>query len=346
MKNSYGRIVALFATFLAAFVGLRYLLPLTFPFLLGAGLAWLAEPVTQFLCKKLPRGVSAGISVTAAFCCLAMLIVLAGALLLRQLGQLGGILPQLEDSVRAGINTLSGWLQDLTLYAPGKLGAYLSQSIGDFFSGGTALLERAGSRLLALAGSLLSHVPDSAFSLGTALISSYMIAAKLPRIRGYLHSRLQKGRLRSVTAGFRKLRTALWGWLKAQAKLSGVSWVIIFLGFVVLRIPYAPLWSLLVVLVDAFPVLGTGTVLIPWSLICLLQGEQARGIGLLGVYAVVTVTRSVLEPRLVGRQLGLDPLATLFALYAGYKIWGLGGMLLAPMLAGAAVQLLPPKDKL
>ena len=87
---------------------------------------------------------------------------------------------------------------------------------------------------------------------------------------------------------------------------------------------------------DALPLLGTGAVLIPWSLISFLQENTPQALGLLGLYAVVTLTRSLLEPRFVGRQLGLDPLATLAALYIGYRLWGFGGMILSPLLAVAA----------
>ena len=100
-----------------------------------------------------------------------------------------------------------------------------------------------------------------------------------------------------------------------------------------------------VALVDALPVLGTGTVLVPWAVICFLQGEGARAIGLLGVYAVVTLSRSMLEPKLVGRHLGLDPLVTLMALYVGYKLWGVGGMIFAPLLAVTIMQVTPGRER-
>ena len=346
MKNGYKPLFVVLAIFLAVYVGFRYILPMSFPFLLGAGLAWLAEPMTRFLCKKLPRGIGAAVSVTGAFFFLALAVFFAGALLVRQLGRLPDILPDLENTAAAGMDTLSAWLQGLTRYAPGELGNYLRQNIAEFFTGGTALLDKAAAWLLGLAGSILSHVPDSALGLGTALISSYMIAAKFPKIRDFLRKLRQNPRLERFLTALRGLRTALGGWLLAQMKLSGITWLIVTAGFTLLRIPYAPLWAMVVALVDAFPVLGTGTVLIPWSIVCLLRSEAARGIGLLAIYAVVTITRSVLEPRLVGKQLGLDPLVTLFALYAGYTVWGLGGMLLAPVLAVAAVQLLPRNDKL
>ena len=91
------------------------------------------------------------------------------------------------------------------------------------------------------------------------------------------------------------------------------------------------------------PVLGTGTILLPWSLILFLQGDNARSIGLLGLYAVISLTRSALEPKLVGKELGLDPLVTLFSLYTGYKLWGIGGMILSPLMAVTAIQLVSGK---
>ena len=92
-------------------------------------------------------------------------------------------------------------------------------------------------------------------------------------------------------------------------------------------------------LVDAAPLLGTGTILIPWSVVSLQQGSHIRAVGLLGIYAVAALTRSALEPRFVGKQLGIDPLLTLIALYAGYRIWGISGMILSPLIAVTAVQL-------
>lgn len=84
---------------------------------------------------------------------------------------------------------------------------------------------------------------------------------------------------------------------------------------------------------DAVPVLGTGTVLVPWSLIRFLQGDAVQGAGLLVIFALAWLLRSVLEPRIVGRSLGLDPLISLAAFYVGFQVWGIPGMILAPMAA-------------
>ena len=163
-------------------------------------------------------------------------------------------------------------------------------------------------------------------------------------LRQWLRSHLPLQKLKPLLETLKRVRTALGGWLLAQLKLSGVTLLLLPGGFLLLRIPNGLLWSLAVCLLDALPVLGTGAVLLPWSLICFLQSNTPRAIGLLGLYATITLLRSMLEPKLVGRQLGLDPLATLISLYAGYKLWGIGGMILAPMLTVTALQLLPEQN--
>lgn len=341
------KVLMLLIFFITVWLTLTLALPLTLPFLLGAALALAAEPMVHFLCSRcrLPRPAAAGLGVTAAFCFIAMAVLLLCALIIRELGILAGYLPSLEDAARDSMSTLSQWLLSLIARLPTGIRDILTRNVNEFFSGSSALLEQALTFVLNLAGGILKNVPDSALILGTGIISSYMISAKLPNIRAWITARISRVRLRPMADTFRRLKNALFGWLKAQLKLSGIAWIILTLGLILLRVPYAVLWSSLITLLDAFPVLGTGTVLLPWSLVCFSQGETPRAIGLLAVYAVITLSRSILEPRLVGKQLGLDPLVTLFSLYAGYKLWGLGGMILAPILAVATVQLLSVKEQ-
>ena len=329
----------------SAWFWLRFLLPISLPFLLGGGLALAAEPMTRFLCNRLhlPRGAGAGISVTAALCFLTFFVLILCALVLRELRILAGLLPNLEDTAREGLSLLSQWLLARIAGLPAGLRDFLTGQVNELLSGSSALLDQAVSFLLNLAGGVLRHVPDSALILGTGIISSYMIAAKLPRIQKWLTAHLSRERLKPILATLSNMKNAIFGWLKAQLKLSSITWIILTMGLILLRIPYAPLWASLIALLDAFPVLGTGTVLLPWSLVCILQHDSARAVGLLGIYTVISLSRSILEPKLVGKHLGLDPLVTLFSLYAGYKLWGLGGMILSPVLAVAAIELIAAK---
>ena len=347
MQPKSGKILSISLVILGIYLVIQYLLPLMLPFLLGAALALAAEPIVRFFCRKLPRSAAAGLGVSMAFSFVALIILVLIAFAVRELRTLAGILPDLEDAVLAGMDSVSGWLLTLAQKAPDSMRTLLTRNVAELFSGGAELLERIMNWLLNLATGILSRVPGSTLLLGTAIISSFMISAKLPQLKSLLRSRIPGEKLSHALAALARLKSAVSGWLKAQLKLSCVTFAICTAGLLLLRVSHGPLWALLICLVDAFPILGVGAALIPWSLAAFLQGDRILSFGLLGLYAVIAVTRSILEPRLVGKQLGLDPLVTLMAFYAGYRLWGFGGMILAPMLAVTVTQIvqsgnLPP----
>lgn len=347
MQPKIKKIIVLILAAGLVWLGGRYLLPLTMPFLLGGGLALAAEPGVRFLSGRLrlPRSAAAGIGVGMVFALLCALVTMLLALLLRQLRSLAGILPQMELTVRDGLDALQSWLLELTQRTSPGVRAVLQRNVSQFFSGGAALLDRFTGYALSLAGNLLSHLPDSALGLGTAVLSAFLISAELPKIRSWLRTRMPREKIDSVLAFLRKLRETAGQWLIAQVKLLGITYLLLTLGFLLLDVEYAPVWALGVAAVDTLPILGTGTILVPWSLVCLLRQETGRALGLLGLYAATALSRSVLEPRLVGRQLGLDPLVTLIALYTGFRLWGLLGMFLMPMLAITVISMLPETKK-
>ena len=137
-----------------------------------------------------------------------------------------------------------------------------------------------------------------------------------------------------------KAKQAALGWLKAQGMLMLLTWLVVSVGFWALGIKGGFLWAALVALVDAVPMLGTGIILLPWALVSFLQGQRLRALGLCALVAAAALLRTTLEPRLLGKQLGLDPLVTLVCLYVGYRLWGFLGLLLAPMLAGVLFSVL------
>jgi len=340
------KLFSLISAFFAAWLAVRFLLPLISPFLLGAILALAAEPAVRALSGrlKLPRTVSCAIGVSLSFLLLAAALLALCAFAVRELGKLSGFLPEVTGTVQTSLSVLRSWLLELSQKTPSSVRPVLQDNIRALFSGSTGFAEQTLRYLAGLAGSLLSHIPHSALTLGTAVLSAYMISAKLPSLRERFLSRIPRERLRKLRAMKNRVRQAVSGWLMAQLKLMAVTFGILLLGFQLLRINHPLLWALSVAAVDAFPILGTGTVLLPWSIICLLQQDTARAIGLLGIYATVSLVRSALEPKLVGQHLGLDPLVTLMALYAGFQLWGIGGMLLAPLLTVTAIQILPEKS--
>lgn len=345
MQFGSKKLFSLVSAFALAWLALRFALPLLAPFLFGGALALAAEPLVKCLNRRLrlPRPVCAGIGISMAFFLLAALLLILCAALIRELGLLAGSLPDIALTLQNSIALLRSWLLGLSSHAPQSLQPLLQENVQSLFSSGTALLDQTVRYILGLAGNLLSHIPDSALTVGTAVLSGFMISAKLPRLRRQLLRSIPSARLEQLRTVGKRMGRALFGWLKAQLKLMGVTFALLLMGFFLLRIPNAPLWAVGIALVDAFPILGTGTVLLPWCLIKLLQGDAARAIGLAGIYVTISLIRSALEPRLVGSHLGLDPLVTLVALYAGFQLWGIGGMLLAPLLTVTVMQILPQK---
>lgn len=329
------------AAFAAIWLFSRYLLPIAMPFLLAALLAIAADPLVRFFTKSvhIPRWAAAGIGISIALLLVVLCILTLSAIVLRELGFLAGILPDLEGTTLRGMHSLQDWLLGIADRTPTGIRSILTHSLQSFFSDSTELLDRLTSRLLSLASGILAQVPDSVLGVGTWIIATFMISAKLPTIRVWIHNHLPDSWQTKYLPSLKRLKKSLFGWLTAQCKLTAVTFCVLTVGFFALQIPYGPLWALVVSLVDAMPILGSGTILIPWSAVSFLQGSTARGIGLLGIYAAAALIRSVLEPKLIGKQLGLDPLVTLAVLYTGYQIWGILGMILAPLLAVTIVQL-------
>lgn len=326
---------------LGAYLFLRWGIGLVLPFLFGGGIALAAEPLATALEQRpgLKRGAAAAVSVTAVFLGLTTLLTLLGGLLVRQAGQLSALLPELTQAMDQGREALCGWLSELSRKSPAALRPVLDNTVTELSSGSGMAAAQITQRLPELVAALVGKLAGSALTVATAVLSAFMISARLPRLRQSAAQRIPEKWRSACRSGLKELRTALWGWVSAQLKLSAVTFLQLLAGFWLLRIPHFAVWAFGVTLVDAFPVLGTGTVLLPWSAICLIQGQGGRAAGLLGLYALVWLVRSLLEPKLLGRELGLDPLVTLFAMFAGGKLLGLPGLILAPLLAVVAVRL-------
>lgn len=336
-KTLYGALILL-----GLWLGITYLLPVALPFLLGFLLALTAEPLVRLAIAglKLRRSWAAGLGVTVTLALLVAVALLLGSAAVREISLLTGQLPDVRDAAQRGIDQLHGWLDAAIAQTPDSVRGLLQQTVNTSLKDGSVLMHQVTDRLPGALTGVLSWIPRGAVSVFTGILSAFMISARLPRLQASLHSRLPKSWHETYLPALRQLRHGLWGWLKAQLKLMLITFAVVGLGLTVLGVDRGILWGGLIALVDAVPVLGTGTALIPWAVISFLQDRVVFGIGLLAVYFVAVTLRTVLEPRLIGRHLGLDPLLTLIAFYAGYKLFGFAGMLLSPVLAAALATVL------
>lgn len=336
-KKQLFRLLGLAACLAAALA----LLPLTLPVLLGVAGAAALDPLIRRLQKRtgMGRGPAAALTVSAVLLAAAGILLLLGRVLVREAQDLSGRLPDLLASVSGWAARLSRWLETLGAQLPGGVGDALGAWAEELLSGSGTLAQSLYERIFSLASSLLRALPKGLFFAMTMILSCCFAAGELPRLRATARRCLPRAMTGKAARVLSSIRSALGGWLRAQVKLMGVTFLVLTLGFLLLRVDSPVLLGLLVSVLDALPVLGTGTVLIPWALFAMLSGNMGLGLGLLGLYGAAALIRNILEPKLLGAQLGISPLLTLLAIYAGWRAGGFWGMLLLPVGVMTAVQL-------
>ncbi|MDD3165343.1 MAG: sporulation integral membrane protein YtvI [Oscillospiraceae bacterium] len=319
----------------------NYLLPVFWPFLIGALVAKAVEPIVRFLIRKggFPRALAAGGSVLALYLAVGLVLWMIVRRSLYELGALSGALPELLASAAKPLGQVHQWLRNLASTVPDGLGDVLRSWVDGLFQSSETVMSGLGSNALHAATAVIGWLPTFFLFSVTSVLSSIFFAAEKPQLLRFLHETLPDGSLGRVKSVVQLLRQALGGWILAQLKLMGITFVLITAGLFILRFDYALLFGALIALIDALPVFGTGTILIPWGLIMFVRGNPRCGIGLLVLYGVTALTRTALEPRFIGKQIGLSPLLTLFALYCGYQLAGIGGMILFPIAAMMLKQL-------
>ena len=324
-----------------------WLLPLTLPVVLGVLLAMLLEPWVVRLQKRtgLGRTAASGITVTAGLLLLAGVLWLLGRLLVHEAAGLSGELPGMLRAVDRWGTGLTGLLENLAEKLPDGAGDALLAWGQELMSAGGTLAQKLYETVFGLVTRLLGALPDSLFFLMTMILSCYFAAGELPRLREkalLLLPREAGDWCRRVSRG---LHRALGGWFRAQAKLMGVTFLVLAVGFLLLRVDSPILLALGVSFLDALPVFGIGTILIPWAVISLVTGDMGLGLGLLGLYGAAALLRNVLEPKVLGANLGLSPLVTLAAIYAGWRLMGIWGMIGFPLAAMVLMQVLVKSEK-
>ena len=309
---------------------LRYVLPGLAPFLLAYALAALMEPAVRALTRlRLRRGLASGV-VTLAL--LGLLFFLLTRLLGRGAAMINGMAASLPEQI-AALEQRFAALETRLLALTGEAGgrAWLKLALDAVAGALTDVPERLSRALLGAAAAAAQRSPDVLLFLVTAGLGSYFLSASFPRVRAFALAQLSPRRLRQLETLAQELRQSFGGWLRAQLLLMALTFAELLAAFLLLRVKSPLLAAALTSLVDALPVFGVGTVLLPWAAVALLRGETRLALGLLAAFGVVSLLRELLQAKLIGDQIGLDPLSSLLAVYFGWRLCGVWGLLLFPL---------------
>ncbi len=194
-----------------------------------------------------------------------------------------------------------------------------------------SLADKTSGSIFSMLGRVVSFLPNALFAGVVMVIATYYFAVDRVRVNCFFLSFFPKNSHMLLKRMKDILANTVGKYLRAYGLLFLITFAELSLAFMVLGLEYALLLALIISVVDILPVLGTGTVLVPWGAIMLALGDIRLGIGLLVTYAVITVVRQVLEPKIIGKFIGIPPLATLASMYIGLKLMGIMGLFLFPM---------------
>lgn len=302
----------------------RYGLPLVVPFLFAFIFAGILRPVVDWLVKKWnwsEKLASIMVMLLTGFLCLTVGKVVLTTLY-RQIQNFVIYLPFYQEQFMSGLGSCCNYIDSGLHLEDGASLSYATEVLMGIFSDfQTTVLPK-------LTTSTVTAVKQAFSSL---LFLFIMIYATLCMLKNY-HHLFQKGRL----CGYIQ---QIWGhvmhllgvYVRAEGTIALIQAIVCSIGLWIMKNPYSLMLACLIGIVDALPVFGSGTILVPWAVFRFLTGDIQMGVGLLILYALCTLNRQLLEPRLLGQKLGMSTLLTLFLMYIGYRLFGIFGFILGPV---------------
>ncbi|MGB8954361.1 MAG: sporulation integral membrane protein YtvI [Tumebacillaceae bacterium] len=304
-------------------------LPYITPLLLGVLFAILLEPIVKLLHKlRIPRGVSALTTILITFGGGLALLTLLGARLAIELGRFSSRIPELTSGMVAQGQELLH--RAIAFY--GTLSPTMTEKMRENFNRIADALTNFGSGIVSSVLGWLANVPSTITIFIISLLIAFFISKDFPlwktRILRFVNPSIQeKGSIVLDDLG-----RAIFGYTRAQAILITITFAQVLIGLLILGVDYAFSLSLLAAVLDILPLLGTGSLFVPWAIYLLIVGNVKLAVGLLIVYGLIVAVRQILEPKILADSIGLDPLFTIVMMYAGYHAVGFLGVILAPFL--------------
>lgn len=318
--------------FALLWVAVKYILPWFAPFILAFFTAALLNPSVNRLCERyhFRRWFA------SAFCTVLFLaILLAGSCLIiwrivLEVSQLAKDLPELLSSLSVQIEIIGDKLRSYIESAPESTQEYINQAMSGILLKLSELPAYLSSKALDVASGFASAMPKTVLFLITYFISIFFIGSDYAGIKRFILRQFPKKMRRGVSDVKNDFISAMAKWFRAQMMLMGITFLELSAAFFLMRLDYAAILAAVVAIIDMLPVFGVGTVLLPWAVVAAISGDFGRAVVLLLIYCIVTLVRKFVEPKLLGNQLGLHPVATLVVIYVGFCCAGVWGMILFP----------------
>lgn len=316
----------------AAAIGAFLLVRLGFlfaPFILAFLIASLLEPVIKLLGRSIgiKRRFAVPLSLGIFLAVPGFLLAIAAVRLAAELKSFSRLLP----------GFLSGWygyaadFMERVRSGGTRIPPELAENTGSIIGNLLNSLAGLADNIIKGALSTAVSIPQAFVFILTTIMAAYFLSSGRPSISGFIRRQLPDSWHDRLNIFKKAILSALSGYLKAALILMAITFSVLYAGFCFMHLDYPLLLAFLISAVDALPVVGTGVVLLPWALCAYITGNVPLGSSIIIIYALVLVIRQLTEPRIVGKQIGLHPLVTLAAMYAGYQLDGVMGLITGPV---------------
>ncbi len=323
-------------------VGWKYLVPAMMPFVIGFVVASMVQMPLNALPSSNPRHrkIAAPVFCLAFYVALIALMVVFVSKIVSEIGNFAASVPDLfYDKVYPVIWIIGDEIQEVLEPIDMNL-AQIVNEVGKTLASTLAryATQFSGWAVKALASGAVS-IPGALVQIIITVVASFYMAADYRTVTSFLKKRIPQSQREFVVQVIDYAKTAVLVYIKSYSIMFCITFVELWIGFTLLQVPYALGLAFGIAVFDLMPILGVGGILLPWSVASLAMGDFLMALGVLALYLVIAAVRNALEPRIVGAQIGLHPLATLVAMVVGLELAGLVGMMLLPITLVAVTKI-------
>lgn len=330
VKSMIVFLITLLGIILGILLGIRFL-QFFMPFVIGWIIAMIANPLVRMLERRLKvaRKHTSMVIIIGVLAVIIVVIYFLGVKIGEETRSFLEQAPEMYSEFREEFQDAGKNLESIISELPQNIQESLEEAQKDIGDITGRAVGKISQFTVDKAGTFARNIPGILISIIFSILSAYFFIADRDRIlefgRNHTPQIIQE-KWRMMAESFKMV---FGGYFKAQFKIMAVIGVILFIGMLILKVRFAILVAILVAFLDMLPFLGTGTVLIPWAVFKLLSGDIRYAVGLVILYLVTQLVRRIIEPKLVGDSIGMNPLATLIFMYIGYRVGGVLGMILA-----------------
>ena len=306
---------------------------LLLPFILAYFVATMTTPVLNFLHQKLkfPKLLASSVSLIIVLGAITTVITLVINRIIFELTQFTKQVPSLIQALPQKAEQINSQWLELTKNLSPQMSAYLNSLLLNLSSTIYSLVKQMAQSTLNIAGNIASLLPSIILFTVAFILSCIFMTNDFDMIKRSIARQIPENMIKKVFLIKTYSGIAVGKYLRGMGIIICITFTELFIGFTIIKVEYAFILAIVIAFVDILPVLGSGSVLLPWCVISLWSGDMQFATSLFIIYLIVTIARQIFEPKVMSSSLGTYPLVTLLGMYIGLQLFGFIGMILAPI---------------